>query len=460
MARIPEEFFKRMASLLGDEAESFIQALSSPEFPAIRVNPLKLAPQHFAERSPFPLEPVPWCPEGFLVTDREARPALHPYHSAGLYYLQDPAAMLSTAFLSPQPGEWVLDLCAAPGGKTTHIAAAMENKGVLVANDPNPRRVTVLARNLERMGVTCAVVLQEEPERLAERFAGLFDRVLVDAPCSGEATLAHDAEVRRRWSLKAIRRMASLQRHILNQAARLTRPGGYLLYATCTFSPEENEEVIAAFIEDHPDFSLAEVKRHQLFDRGHPEWSRLQLPELERAVRLWPHRGPGKGHFYALMRRKGDETPPRPQPSNTLPPQAERAYKEFCERCLTSSPAEDGLILWGSGIYRIPLPPAMLGDLRVLRPGWWLGNLKDGRFIPDHALALGIKPEQARRRLSFTPSDPMLRSYLSGEELTLEEAEGWVLVTVEEFPLGWGYCRQGRLKNFYPRPWRALAHWL
>lgn len=456
MARIPEEFLKRMASLLGEETEPFAQALCRPEPPAIRVNTLKVAPQRFAERSPFPLEPVPWCPEGFLVLDTEARPALHPYHAAGLYYIQDAAAMLSKDILAPQPGDWVLDLCAAPGGKTTHLAAAMQNRGVLVANDPNPRRLTVLARNLERMGVTCAVVLQEEPERLAERFAGLFDRVLVDAPCSGESTLASDPEARRRWSPKAICRMASLQSHILEQAARLVRPGGYLLYATCTFSPEENEEVIASFIREHPDFSLAEAKRHRLFDKGHPGWSRIPLPELELAVRLWPHRGPGKGHFYALLRRKEGTAPARPSnPCSFLTPEAEKAYLEFCERCLTAAPAADGLVIWNGGIYRTPLPLEMLAGLRLLRPGWWLGSLRDGRFVPDHALALGMRPGQAKSVLSFSPSDPHLRAYLRGEEIAAT-AEGWVLVAVEEFPLGWGYCRQGRLKNFYPRHWRLL----
>ncbi|ACX52377.1 Fmu (Sun) domain protein [Ammonifex degensii KC4] len=449
-----EDFLQRMACLLGEEVKPFAEALRRSEFPALRVNTLKLLPEHFAKRSPFPLEPVPWCPEGFVVPDIGARPALHPYHAAGLYYLQDPAAMLAGVLLDPRPGEWVLDLCAAPGGKATHLAARLQNCGVLVANDPNPRRVTVLARNLERIGVTCAVVLQEEPARLAQRFAGLFDRVLVDAPCSGEATLAHDPEARRRWSPKKLRSMAAWQGRILAEAARLTRPGGYLLYATCTFAPEENEEVIASFLEAHPEFRLVEVERHPLFDRGHPEWSRLPLPELARAVRLWPHRGPGKGHFYALLQKEGEETPPRPQPRNLLPLEAEKAYRTFCERHLKDAPAKEGLVLWWEGVYRVPLPLEMLEGLRVLRPGWWLGSFKQGKFVPDHALALGIKAKQANQVLSFSLSDPRLKAYLRGEELPLNAEEGWVLVAVEEFPLGWGYCRQGRLRNFYPRAWR------
>ncbi|RDV82998.1 RsmB/NOP family class I SAM-dependent RNA methyltransferase [Ammonifex thiophilus] len=449
-----EDFLQRMARLLGEEVKPFAEALKRPEPPALRVNTLKLLPEHFAKRSPFPLDPVPWCPEGFVVLDARARPALHPYHVAGLYYLQDPAAMLAGVLLDPQPGEWVLDLCAAPGGKATHLAARMQNCGVLVANDPNPRRVTVLARNLERMGVTCAVVLQEEPARLAQRFAGLFDRVLVDAPCSGEATLAFDPEARRRWSPRTVCKMAALQSHILQHAARLIRPGGLLLYATCTFAPEENEEVIASFLRTHPEFHLVEVERHPLFDRGRPEWIHPYLPELARAVRLWPHRGPGKGHFYALLQREGEKASSHPHPGNSLPPEAAKAYRSFCERHLKGTPAEEGLILWREGIYRVPLPFKMLEGLRVLRPGWWLGIFKQGEFRPDHALALGMKTKQAKRVLSLLPSDPRLKAYLRGEEFPLDAEEGWVLIAVEEFPLGWGYCRQGKLRNFYPRAWR------
>lgn len=453
MGGIPELFLERMTSLLREEVSQFAQALRLPGPPALRVNTLKITPASFAERSPFPLEQVPWCPEGFVVTDLQARPALHPYHSAGLYYLQDPAAMLAAVLLDPQPGECVLDLCAAPGGKATHLAARMQNKGVLVANDPNFQRVTVLARNLERMGVTCAVVLQEEPVRLVQRFSGFFDRVLVDAPCSGEATFASDPKARRRWSSKKVAAMAALQRHILDSAASLVRPGGYLLYATCTFSPEEDEDVVALFLQDHPEFHLVDVTGHPSFDRGHPEWSRLSVPELKQAVRLWPHRGPGKGHFYALLQRKGEGNTFRPHLRSLLPPEAQKAYRAFCEKYLKTVPAEEGLILWRDGIYRTPLPLEMLNGLRLLRPGWWLGSLRRGEFAPDHALALGIKAEQASQVLSFSPSDPQLRAYLRGEELALEGCEGWVLVAAEEFPLGWGWARRGRLRNLYPRAW-------
>ncbi|MGB9866590.1 MAG: RsmB/NOP family class I SAM-dependent RNA methyltransferase [Bacillota bacterium] len=454
---IPKDFARRMRQLLGGEAEQFLASLIAPEHPALRVNTLKVDPLSFVRRSPFPVNPVPWSPEGFVVPDEEARPSLHPYHFAGVYYLQDPAAMLAAELLDPHPGEWVLDLCAAPGGKASHLAARMGNLGVLVANDPDRQRVTVLARNLERMGVTCAVVLYEEPARLAARFPGFFDRVLVDAPCSGESTFGNDAIAKRSWSVQKVAIMARLQRRLLSHAAALVRPGGWLLYATCTFSPEENEDVVGAFLSDHSDFHVADIPSHPCFDRGHPEWAQFPAPDLDKAIRLWPHRGPGKGHFYALLQREGDEHPVRPRHCSSLAPDVGEAYHVFCDAYLRTEPAEQNLVVWKNGIYSAPIPQQVLDGLRVLRPGWWLGTVKHGRFVPDHALALGLKGDQVKQVLRLSPSDPRVRAYLRGEEICVDAIQGWVLVMVEEFPLGWGWVRHARLRNFYPRHWRLLS---
>ncbi len=455
----PERFVRRMRVWLGPEAEPFLQALSGPYRTGLRVNTLKIDPEAFRSRSPFPLSPVPWCPEGFVIEDLEARPGLHPYHAAGLYYLQDPSAMAAAILLDPQPGEWVLDLAAAPGGKTTHIAARMRNTGVLVANEIQPRRASVLALNVERMGVTCALLTNETPQRLARRWEGLFDRVLVDAPCSGEGMFARDPEAIRAWSVERVRRSAGLQKAILAEAARMVRPGGWLLYATCTFAPEENEGVVDAFLRAHPEFDLADPPRHPAFDRGHPEWIEGGDPRLVRAVRLWPHRGPGHGHFYALFRRKGEERPHRPGPEGDLPGRVRRALETFWKTTLEAPLPEDGLILRGDHVYRTPMAPALWRGLRVLRPGWWLGRARDERFEPDHALAMALDPRRVRQVLALSLGDPRVTAYLQGHPLEGPWEEGWTLIALEGFPLGWARAERGRLKNLYPRHLRAIGWW-
>lgn len=459
MQTLPKRFIERMQAWLGPETETFLQALAGPYRTGLRVNTLKIAPEAFQARSPFPLSPVPWCPEGFVIEDPEARPGLHPYHAAGLYYLQDPSAMAAVLLLDPQPGEWVLDLAAAPGGKTTHIAARMQNLGVLVANEIQPRRASILALNVERLGVTHAILVNESPQRLADRWEGLFDRVLVDAPCSGEGMFARDPEAIRAWSVDRVRRSAGLQKAILSEAARMVRPGGWLLYATCTFAPEENEGVVDFFLKAHPDFDLVDPPRHPAFDQGHPEWVDGGDPRLVRAVRLWPHRGPGHGHFYALFRRAGDERPSRPRPESDLPGRARRALETFWAETMTTSLPEEGLILQGDQIYRTPIPPALWRGLRVLRPGWWLGRLRKDRFEPDHALAMAVTAKDVRQVLDLPLGDPQVAAYLQGHLLEGPWAEGWVLIALEGFPLGWARAERGRLKNLYPRHLRTIRWW-
>lgn len=436
-----------MAEWLGPEFGPFLEAMTAPPDVGLRVNTLKLSPQDFLARSPFPLEPVPWCPEGFVVSDPAARPGTHPYHEAGLYYLQDPSAMAAGVLLDPQPGEWVLDLCAAPGGKTTHLAARMGNEGVLVANEIHPRRVLALAKNLDRLGVTCALVLNESPERLAARWEGLFDRVLVDAPCSGEAMFAREPDAVRYWSPKAVEGCARRQRAILEDAAPLVRPGGFLLYATCTFAPEENEGVVSRFLRAHPEFDLVDVATHPTFDRGHPEWVAEGDTRLERAVRLWPHRGPGHGHFYALLRRTDGPAPDRPRLySGPRPPGRVRSlFEAFWKEALAVPPPDEGLLLYRGLLYRAPLPPDLWEGLRVFRPGWPLGTVEQ-EFRPAQALATALTPDQARSVHRLGADDPAVAAFLRGETIPAS-VSGWTLVAVEEFPLGWGRPARGGLRR-------------
>lgn len=377
--------------------------------------------------------------------------------------------MAVAELLDPQPGERVLDLAAAPGGKATHIAALMGGRGLLIANEPHPQRAWVLAENLERWGAANVAITNETPERLADRFAGYFDRVLLDAPCSGEGMFRKSEAARREWSPALVQGCAQRQALILEQAGRLVRPGGRLVYATCTFAPEENEAVIGRFLEAHADFAIVAVPPRPGFAAGRPDWlGRAAAPRptdlpptavadsrLAAAVRLWPHTGPGEGHFIAVLQRRADaDAPPaRPKPwrPTPLPRPVERAYREFCAQNLTVAPATERLALVGAYLYAVPPALPDLTGLRFLHPGWWLGTVKKDRFEPAHALALGLRPADALRCADLPAASPELHAYLRGESFRRGGQEGWTLIAVDGFALGWGKCVAGTVKSHYPR---------
>jgi 16S rRNA C967 or C1407 C5-methylase (RsmB/RsmF family) len=196
---LPEAFLTRMSQQLGEEYPEFLKSLERPRAVALRFNPLKGGEPELD----FVGDPVPWEPRGYYY-DPEARPGLHPYHEAGVYYLQEASAMAPVALLDPQPGERVCDLCAAPGGKTTQIAGRMAGEGFLLCNEWSPKRAKILSRNMERLGVSNALVTNETVQRLADRFPGYFDRVLVDAPCSGEGMFRKEEAAVTDWSQEAV----------------------------------------------------------------------------------------------------------------------------------------------------------------------------------------------------------------------------------------------------------------
>lgn len=386
--------------------------------------------------------------------------------------------MAVAELLDPQPGERVLDLAAAPGGKATHIASLMRGEGLLVANEVHSQRAWELAGNLERWGARNVAVTNETPERLAERFPGFFDRVLVDAPCSGEGMLRKGEAARREWAPALVRGCALRQTGILAHAALLVRPGGRLVYSTCTFNPEENEGTVARFLTDSPDFALVEPPRRPGFSPGRPDWLAVgaglapapgQAPaqghpqgdaptdarsDLTRAVRLWPHLVPGEGHFIAVLERAADgsaDPPIKPGMPASPPRAAAAAYRTFCADHLAAAPAAERLALIGSYLYALPAALPDLTGLRCLHPGWWLGTIKKDRFEPSHALALGLRPEDARRVLALPADAPELAAYLRGELFRSPGEDGWTLVCVDGHPLGWGKRVQGAIKSHYPR---------
>ena len=439
---LPSAFLERMKRLLGDEHEAFLASYDRPRNTGLRLNPRK-----HAGTLPFCAEQIPWEPNGYYLLP-DTRPGLHPYHDAGVYYLQEPSAMAPARLLNAQPGEVVLDLCSAPGGKATQLAAAMDGRGLLVCNEIHPKRAKILSSNIERLGVTNALVLNEHPARLAERFPHFFDRILVDAPCSGEGMFRKEDAAVTDWSEETVAMCSDRQSEILSSAAKMLRSGGRLVYSTCTFAPEENEGVISRFLHAHPDF-YAETVEAPWFDRGRPEWIDDPADGVERAFRLWPHKLRGEGHFAAVLRRGGEEerTLPALQKPEALP------------AAVTAFLAENGLPFSGSAVTfgdSVSLAPEYLPDLcglRVLRTGLELGEVRKDRFVPAHALALALTDFPAVA--DYPAGSPEIDAYLHGQTLS-SPLRGWALVCADGHPIGWAKGADGVLKNHYPKGLRRL----
>ncbi|SFI80386.1 RsmF rRNA methyltransferase first C-terminal domain-containing protein [Thermoflavimicrobium dichotomicum] len=453
MNSLPQAFLEQMQTLLKDEYPSFIQTYEEPPVRSLRVNTLKITAEDLQQKVPFHLEPIPWCKEAYYYQHELDRPGKHVYHAAGLYYIQDASAMAPAEALDPQPGEKILDLCAAPGGKTTQIAAKMKNQGILVANEIDNKRIKALVENLERCGVTNAVVLNEHPEHLSSRFVNFFDRILIDAPCSGEGMFRKDPDSCERWSPRAVEKCAQLQIEILTAAAPMLRAGGRLVYSTCTFNPIENEGVIAHFLEKHPEFELLPVPQHVHYQPGHPDWATPFHPELSHTARLWPHHLRGEGHFVAVLQKR-DGIEGHKKKAGKYPPvhhEAIKLFQQFMRETFHQNMIDGTLTLYGEHLYLVPEELPSLKGLRVERPGRYLGQVKKKHFIPSHALALSIPPDSVKQVHHFKVDQSELYLYLQGETLPFSQGKGWVLVTVDDFPLGWGKASGGMLKNHYPK---------
>lgn len=424
---LPAEFLERMKGQLGEEYPQYLESLERPRAVALRFNPLKgeIPKMDFVQAS------VPWEPMGYYY-DPDSRPGLHPYHEAGVYYLQEASAMSAVALLDPQPGEKICDLCAAPGGKTTQIAGRMLGEGFLLCNEINPKRAKILSRNIERMGVANALVTNEHPARLAEKFPGSFDRVLIDAPCSGEGMFRKEEAAVTDWSLETVEMCARRQAEILHSGAALLKPGGRLVYSTCTFAPEENEQTIENFLNSHPEFQLEEVSA---------PWF---TPAGTGMFRLWPHKLLGEGHFAAVLRKTdGEEADITPIKGEKLP----REWLTFAKELQIDLP-EGTPIFFGQSLYLAPMGMPDLRGIKVMRPGLELGEVKKDRFEPAHALALWLK--SAANTVILPADSPQTEQYMRGETLP-DKGKGWTLVQVDGYSLGWGKSDGKVLKNHYPK---------
>lgn len=476
----------RMRRLLGDEYEAFAQACAGPPVSGVRVNTLKLSVERFRAISPFALEPVPWCSEGFYVSGRD-RPGKHPYYHAGLYYVQEPSAMAPVELLGVRPGDRVLDLCAAPGGKSVQIACKLGKRGLLVANDRHPQRLAALVKNLELAGVPNAVVVNEDAARLVEVFRGIFDRVLVDAPCSGEARIRKSGESAKTHGWRASADYAELQQTLLDAAADMLAPGGVMVYSTCTFAPEENEAVVLGCLARRRDLEIVEPVCFPGFSPGRPDWvgaeGEREAEALRKTVRIWPHAARGEGHFVAVFRKISDE--PFGRTGRTLPQtgavvdelsrfETEAVLDALGEAVDWSDALRSGrLARLGDAVSLLPEEWAAFAEplvgLRVVRVGLHVGDFRpSGWFRLSHAFALAHPFARAKRTVDFradgADSQRELVRYLKGESLFVPaeridrddgvSPEGTVLVQVDGFPLGWAKWQDGLLKNGYPAGWR------
>ncbi|ANS73856.1 rRNA cytosine-C5-methyltransferase [Paenibacillus yonginensis] len=543
---LPPLFLERMQTLLGEEYPDFVVSYDHPRFAGIRINTLKISPEAFAELTPFELKPVPWCETGYYI-DEGQKPGKHPYYHAGLYYIQEPSAMAPAEALDVQPGDRVLDLCAAPGGKSTQIAARLQGQGVLVTNDISEMRTKALAKNIELYGVKNAVVLNESPERILQAFPGYFNKILIDAPCSGEGMFRKDEDMARQWEKHSVEVCSVMQRDILKSAAGMLAPGGTIVYSTCTFAPEEDEAQIAEFLTLNPDFEVVPLPAKWGLAKGRPDWLYPPYMKVEKgeyteasaaqtgdAGRLWPHRIQGEGHFVAVLRHTGETGQPgRTQSRNqdrdfseqhqeeqeqeldqgsawlTIQPaptaqsalssraakdktrQANKgkgkgrgrrqesagagavqdqqellaAWRLFAGQNLSDTAGMTGYpVFFGTNLYLSPLTPDQLNGLKTVRPGWYVGTVKNGRFVPGQPLAAALKPGESLRSVQLSLEEGEAVRYLKGETLQLPESrlvrlndslpKGYVLVGVGDYSLGWGKWQDGMLKNEYPAGWR------
>lgn len=444
---LPFEYTEKMKMLLGDEYDEYIASFDAGRFYGLRANTWKISAEELQEKGIFSLTSVPWCPTGFYYAEGE-RPAKHPYYHAGLYYLQEPSAMSPAAILPIEEGDIVLDLCAAPGGKTTQLGARLMGTGLLVANDISAGRAKTLLKNVELAGLRNTIVMSETPEKIAERLPQFFDKILVDAPCSGEGMFRKEPDMVKSWDEDMLTFCQTEQAKILESCASLLKTGGMLLYSTCTFSVEENEKSISDFLEKHPEFSIVEIPKEFGFAAG--------VAPLEACARLYPHRLNGEGHFLALLRKNsGEDVKPIAEEEGKWTKQME-AFRTFAEETLKEMP-KGKYKIYGEGLYLLPEDTPKLDKLRVLRTGWMLGTLKKDRFEPAQAFAMGLRKEEVKNAVDFSLEDERVIRYLKGETVDateLDSKDGWTLVCVDGFPLGWAKCQKGRLKNKYAVSWK------
>jgi len=465
--KLPSTYIDEMTQLLGLEMPEFLASFEKSPQLGLRVNTTKISLEEFEKTAPFPVKRIPWIPNGFFYQDLIGV-SKHPYYFAGLYYLQEPSAMTPARSLPVNPGDCVLDLCAAPGGKATELAAKLQGKGFLIANDISNTRAKALLKNLELFGIANQCVISENPRKLLSVYTGFFDKILVDAPCSGEGMFRREPRMIKDWEQQGPEYYQSIQKDLISNAAQLLKPGGMILYSTCTFSIKENEAVIDHLLTSRDDMEMVDIQPYDGFEQGcipyigvMPEQgldheSQTEQHPYRKCVRIFPHKMNGEGHFLALLLKKGQLTKTKScfHKSDTLP----KAAAEFLAD--VKRPLADGYFrLLRDKLYYLPKDCELYRSVRYLRSGLYMGEVKKNRFEPSQALAMSLKREEFTSSINLTAEDIRTRKYLKGETIDVSDCKpvnnkGWQLVCVDGFPLGWGKLQNQILKNKYYSGWR------
>ncbi len=440
MIDFPEKFLAEMKELLGDEYETFLKSYDKPLLGGIRANTLKISPEELNVLLGGGLKPVPWNPSGFYAqTDKSY--ARSPYYYAGLYYIQEPSAMLPAALLPVEPGDKVLDMCAAPGGKSTALGAALKGTGLLISNDVSASRAKALLKNIELFGIRNAAVTSEYASKLETRFPEFFDKILIDAPCSGEGMFKKKSGMTANWEEYGPESYNVIQREIILNGARMLKKGGMMVYSTCTFSRLEDEETIEYLLNNYPEFRVIGMRR------------------------IWPHKEDGEGHFACLLQKgeadgsikAGSEKHDHTALKNKNKAKLLAPFYDFLKETGVSIGFDEArLVLNNDHLNYLPEGCPELNGIRVLRCGWYLGNIKNGRFEPSGAFAMGLRPDEIANKISVPSSDPRTRKYLKCETIETDAGvkDGKYLIMADDYPLGWGIVRNGNVKNKYPAGWR------
>ncbi len=454
---IPIEFREMMQEILDEEYADFLACFEQEKTNGLRINTLKVSVEEFLSISPFQLKQIPWSPTGFYY-EQLAKPGKHPYHAAGLYYIQEPSAMAVVEVLAPEKGDFILDISAAPGGKSTHIAQYLNGTGLLIANEINSLRAKILAENIERMGIINAIVTNEEPAKIAELFPNFFDKILVDAPCSGEGMFRKDHEAINEWSKENVEMCAIRQEKILNTIKKALKPTGILVYSTCTFNRIENEGTISKFLAENKEFELVEINEFQKI---------VNNQNNSYFLRLWPHKVAGEGHFVVKLRKKESDNKfkikeeYRTKEKNQNLSQAKKLFQEFINENLEVNQlnkridfAQGAFHLFGNHLSwlatnKVDLP---IQKLKINRLGLSLGEIRKNLFVPNHALAIALPSQFFKRAHDLTLRErEEWEKYLKGETLPTTVPNGWAVVTIDGYPLGWGKGVDRTLKNHYPK---------